>query len=322
MKTLISIGLVLISINISLGQRNYLDVCVTCNNLGHYFDFNTSNDSSAIYLEYDTIQTNNLWQIGAPSKAIFNYGYLQPRALVTDSINVYPENNISSFQFSLINCSYGNWGVNCGGSFWGPYFDIIHRIETDQGMDGGTIEISHDNGLSWTNLITDSMNGPYISSGAIYTLNDTVASLGQPGYSGSVGWDLLQLQYYPGQFSNGNDTITVRFTFASDSIPTARDGWMIGFIGVQGIFEGVAELISSELFSVYPNPADQELILLPNKKLNMNGELTIFDCSGRIVLSYSSLLSATIDISTLGQGLYFLKYREDQQYSSLKFLKR
>src|SRR5690348_2572222 len=48
-------------------------------------------------LRIDTSQANNLWQVGKPSKIVFNSAYSIPSAIVTDTINPYPPNNISSF---------------------------------------------------------------------------------------------------------------------------------------------------------------------------------------------------------------------------------
>ncbi len=320
MKTILTVLFITISTNYCAAQRKYLDVCVTCDWLWHTFDFNSVQDSSDYYFEFDSSQVNNIWQVGLPSKPIFNFGYQQPRALLTDSVNAYPINNISSFQFSLINCG-SQWGVGCGGSYWGPYFDLVHRIESDQGADGGTIEVSHDNGVSWTNLISDSINAPSVMIGNIYSINDTVSSLGKPGFSGSVGWDVIQF-FYQSSYPATYDTITIRFTFASDSIQTNRDGWMIGLIGVQGVFEGIKEIISSDLLSAFPNPATNSLVLLPNEKLHMNGELLIIDAFGRVVFSEQHISSNSLDISSLSEGLYFLKYSEENKTSGLKFIKR
>ena len=52
--------------------------------------------SSLIYI--DTVNYHhNIWQIGTPTKTIFNSVYSMPRAIVTDTLNPYLANDTSVF---------------------------------------------------------------------------------------------------------------------------------------------------------------------------------------------------------------------------------
>ena len=292
MKKLIFVILAIVAAINSKGQTNYVNVCQDCDiNWWHHFDFNSEYDSSAYYFYFDTLQTNNIWQVGTPVKPIFNYGYYHPRALVTDTVNAYPIKNISSFQFSVLNCSDGDVDDDCNGGYTNTSFDIVHKIETDSGLDGGTIEVSHNNGISWVNLIQDTMNLEYLG-GDFYTLNDTVMSLAKPGFSGSAGWNNIIIDYHPSEIAM--DTITLRFTFASDAIETNKDGWMIGFISVNGIFQGIDEIQNDNIISIDPNPASDKL-LLRRTKTSPNQTIQIMNNSGQVLYNNASFFPETID---------------------------
>jgi hypothetical protein len=319
MKKLIFVILAIVAAINSNGQTNYVNVCQDCTyNTFQNFDFNYSADSSAYYFYFDTTQTNNIWQVGTPDKTIFDAGFNMPRALVTDTVNAYPINNISSFQFSILNCSGQDVDDDCAGNYWGPIFYIVHRIETDGGLDGGTIEVSHNNGISWVNLIQDTINLLQIG-GNMYTLNDTVASLGKPGFSGSAGWDDITIEYQGSFYDDTMDTITLRFIFASDAIETNQDGWMFGFISVGGIFEGIDEIRNDNLISIDPNPASDKL-LLHRTKSSPNQTVQIMNNSGQVLYNNVSFFPETIDVKQFTNGIYVLKYSDGKNFAIKRFV--
>lgn len=241
------------------------------------------------------------------------------QSFVTDSINPYPTNNISSFQFSIINCTYYNIGNNCESNYWGPFFNITHRIDTDAGIDGGTIEVSYDNGSNWKNLIEDTINFPYLNYTDFYTVNDTITSLGKPGFSGSTDWEYFSFSGFPVETENTYDTITFRFTFASDSIQTNRDGWMIGRIYLGGEFEGVEEIQTDNLISISPNPTSNEL-RIQKTKFSEKSSVQVLNCSGQILYNNPNFIGETIDTQQLSNGLYYLKYSDQKHFTIEKFV--
>jgi hypothetical protein len=313
MKKSITIILFAIAVAACHGQTNYINVCVDCDNLIHSFDFNSPSDSTAFYFIVDTAQENNLWQVGKPNKTIFNQGYGGPKALVTDTLNPYPINNTSSFQFSLINCSQMTQG-GCGG-YNGFSVIIDAKINTDSTKDGGTIEVSHNNS-PFINVICDSLAS---ISGDIYSISDTLQSLGQPGFSGSSSnWNHIVAYFFPRDFQE-LDTITLRFTFSSDSNQTNKDGWMIGQVQIHGLFEGINEIQNDNLVSIFPNPTSDELFV--QQQVPSNRQLIqIFDFTGRLVFEDINFTSQTVDTRQLSNGIYLLKYSDTKNYALKKFV--
>jgi hypothetical protein len=297
-----------------LHSQNPINVCEDCTNLLHNFDMNSPTDSTLYYFAFDTTQVNNLWVVGHPVKTAFTTGYIGPRALVTDTLDPYPVNNVSSFSFAIKNCTWWNNG-GCGS--YGPCLVYIAmKMDSDTLMDGGTIEVSH-NGSPFINLLEDSLA---YYGGDLYSLNDTVVSLGKPGFSGtSANWANISVSYWPA--TSGFDTITFRLTFASDGIQTNKDGWMIGLVQTDGIFEGIGKIFSPGLFSVSPNPGDG-LFSLEVKLEDKAGSVTVYSANGREVKSFIINDSpAILDLRDQPAGLYVLHYQTGKYYSSSVLIK-
>jgi len=303
----------------TLMERSYcqtpINVCEDCNNLIHDFDFNSSNDSTFYFFYFDSLQVNNIWQVGHVDKNIFTSGYYGPRALVTDSVNPYPPNIISSFQFSVKNCSLENNG-GCG-AYMVCYISVEFKINSDSLLDGGTIEVSH-NGSPFVNIIEDDLAS---IGGDIYSINDTVSSLNKPGYSGtSSNWQGFGISYE--RTSQGFDTITLRFTFSSDAIHTNKDGWMIGFIQTGGIFEGLATIFKKDMIKIHPNPS-KDFVQLSISDEYKNGNLAILSETGQLIKKiHNATNNEMIDVTDFPDGFYILQYCHDKYFTIEKFIKK
>jgi len=302
---------------ISYAQEHFINVCHTCNDVDQGFDFSSVSDSTSYFFYFDSTQTNNLWQVGIPSKQYLNspYSWNSTKALLTDTLNTYPTNNISSFQFALVNCGLEGMPMNCWYWYWGPRIQIAHKIDSELGIDGGTIEVSHDNGNTWNNLIEEIQDLQGIFPD-IYSVYDTIQSLGKPGFSGQSDWLFTEIDY-----SSSNalplDTITFRFTFASDSIDTNQDGWEIGEVYVVGEYELVEEL-DNDIISIYPNPTADQLNIA-RKKTNGVPSVQILDASGRIIFSEKNYTENSINVQNLPNGNYTLRYSDSVNHTVKQF---
>jgi hypothetical protein len=278
----------------------------------YLFTFNTVPDSSVYYIKIDTNQLNNIWQTGVVNKSYFKSGLDGPRALVTDTVHPYPVNNLSSFIFSVINCK---GGANYSGMVVAFYFSI----NSDSLRDGGTVEVSHNNGLNWINIILDTNDSPKLSG--FYSVNDTIKSLGKPGFSGTYRNSYVQIEYNANRLLKV-DTITFKFTFGSDSIQTNKDGWMIGEISSTGIFEGIDEKFVNDLISIFPNPAIDK-ITIETSGVVKESYLEIVNIEGQKLMTSQITQSQTqIDISSLPSGVYFVRLTNDKTVELGKFVKQ
>jgi hypothetical protein len=87
-----------------------------------------------------------------------------------------------------------------------------------------------------------------------------------------------------------------------------------GNVGVQDIEQ------NSNVFSVYPNPANGQLRIMNYELQNENIE--IFDIAGKMVKTYNSPINNTIDISELQAGMYFITIYSKGQKITKKFVKQ
>jgi len=139
-------------------------------------------------------------------------------------------------------------------SFW-------HYYETESAFDGGVVEISTDNGNSWSDL------GPYMTqNGYNNTLDPTTAGIpNRQAFSGSSGGSFIRTVISLTGFSGA--TAKIRFRFGSSPLQ-AGDGWYIddilltnenGAFGIAAAFSGTTLLdkkISSSPFAPVALPVN------------------------------------------------------------------
>jgi hypothetical protein len=272
-------------------------------------DFETGRD----YMFIDTSLTN-IWHVCEPKKAFFDSAYSANKAIVTDSTGYYPDNNLSFFDLYI-------------GTFnnpWYPYdtyIEITHKFDTDTLKDGGFISVSCDRGKTWMNIVNDDMCfgiGPLYTGQNLYTENDILFN-GEPGFSGrSDGWIKTEFAWYlaivKSTMNEMVDTMIIRFTFISDSIPSDREGWMIDDIRLFSIDLGGAidnSYMSGDL-EVYPNPAGENGFFLefPGFENNDPVSVRIYKADGKQVYYRKFDTPGIIQISNSFQkGIYLVHIR-------------
>jgi len=77
---------------------------------------------------------------------------------------------------------------------------------------------------------------------------------------------------------------------------------------------------------VFPNPASDQIFILPGEKWSRNATISITDVYGRMVVDgsssrYSSDQAITLDISRLASGIYFIRIDSGNQRTVRKFVK-
>jgi hypothetical protein len=232
-------------------------------------NFDGSNTDSLLRMGEEE---NNIWQIGASSKTVFSgidsaeylivggvaYDIIVPPSIMTDTANNYPTNNVSSFEIEFGHDSFG---------------------------DGGVIELSHDGGLNWENIIEPTFPA-WTGGHGIYTANDTLAD-GTPAFTGeSENWisSTFQWQWHPSTHPWAeSDTIDlrIRFLFKSDSIENNMAGWIID--NIQLLYSSTESIKENELqihSKVFPNPVYSESILRFDNSTEESLIVEIFNVHG------------------------------------------
>jgi hypothetical protein len=243
---------------------------------------------TANYFYIDTTQTNILWQIGTPSKAVFNSAYSPTLALVTDTLNTYPNGNISSFEFVI---KSDDWTFI---SFW-------HRYNSDSLADGGIVEVSNDGGASWTNVI----NAPGYWFTNFYTNTNTITSnSNKPGFTGNSGWVKSTIH-----FPVAMNYVRFKFTFTSDNTNTNKDGWIIDSFDFTCIGTGIKEINANSPIHIFPNPTSNFIFIRSDNSVQFRTAI-IKDIVGKTILTTDR---TNIDLSQFKSGLYFIEVTTDKE---------
>ena len=262
---------------------------------------------------------NNIWQIGRPQKTIFNSAYQNNLAIITDTINSYPDSIDNCFIISIPFLD----------NFFGEgILSFYHQFYTDSLKDGCVIETSNDDGLTWTNIIFDNSTVSQYYEG-LYDENDTITG-GIPAYSGSSnGWRKVELYWWwlavLKKSCSDWGTFKIKFRFISDSISNNKDGWIIDNIEFKGydVCGNVNNNPLADKILIKQNPAFDNIILelLDNSLLNCKVEL--YDLTGKLIeIDKIDDIIKIIEIKEFQNGLYILKLITENDISfNYKILK-
>lgn len=263
-------------------------------------------ESSKYFIEIDTTE-GNLWQIGAPQKTVFNSSFSLPNAIVTDTLQSYPTLSDSYFDLVLNLDSFGFASYSILISFQ-------HRFETTAGMDGAYIQVSMDDGLTWSNIIDQQLSAfwglyPFYNSENLYQDQDTLFN-GEVGFSGSSnGWKEVKFQFAQLPVKRNDLNTLFRFHFISDSISEDLDGWMIDNLVISTVYMegGIRSRSNNVGFRLYPNPAQSDLSVEIESVLRP-ATIEIYSILGELLIRKRLLdINNKVDISSLRSGNYFVR---------------
>ncbi len=280
-------------------------------------------EEESIFIEIDTAESN-LWQIGAPSKLVFDQARSPANAMVTDTLNSYLTSNISHFDLIFPPEDYLQL-------YEQVYFGFSHKYDTDTLKDGGYITISVDNGETFYPIFEpvgfyDSYPEPFWNSLNIYSEDDTLFN-GERGYSGSsdgwvntmMGWNLQYLSTKDLGAPKGGwdtDTLRIRFNFISDTISESKDGWMI-----DDIYFFTVDIPSNVLnqyqlqYKVFPNPATDKLFLETEKSYQrLELEVRAITSQEAIYHVEGSGDKISLENINLEMGVYLLTLHGDGEF--------
>ncbi|MGE0079065.1 MAG: T9SS type A sorting domain-containing protein [Bacteroidales bacterium] len=257
-------------------------------------------------ISINTTQTN-IWKIGTPSKNSFNSSHSGKTPIITDTLHTY-STGLNDYFSITINLNTENYFIPEG------ILSFYHKFDTDTLIDGGIIEISYDNGNTWTNIINDN-NAPYHNYIGIYS--DTIHG-NEYGFSGnSNGWKYVELHWawyvLTKKVNAESDPRIIRFRFKSDNINTNKDGWMIDDIVFRGY--DVSGSVNDKLVNptvIYPNPTSG-IIHFTNDIVNSKcSSIEFYNINGKL-LFIKNINNSEADISDQPNGVYIYKVNIDNR---------
>lgn len=264
-----------------------------------YFDGADTTEWNSLFIEFDDDSTN-IWQIGPPQKLIFNEAATVPNVIITDTINPYPINKTSSFWFEIPD-DFGFWGILA--------VQWKQKLDMDPNGDGGKIEVSSDGGENWENIFEN----PFV-----YNLfgHDWENVMPLPNdeavFSGlDTNWRDLWLCFDLSWMSTLEYPIRVKYTFISDSVDTAHEGWMMdNFLAHITIVHTVEEKERNEYLTVFPNPATDRIQIEASKITDYHiiEHMTLHNAAGQLIEQWTNIPTKFfIDTRSYKSGIYHLK---------------
>lgn len=255
----------------------------------------------------------NIWQIGSPDKVFFDGAYSGNNAIVTDTVNSYPPNNVSSFIYTIHNALTQDCYTSM--QFW-------HKYDTDSLNDIASLEASYDGGVSWIPLkdtiVYSDMEIMLWWDWDYHEATNQSTQHNNLITGRSDGWirSTFNWQWYLAVSRDtiiGNpDSLMIKFTFTSDEIAEQREGWMIDQIFTSSGYWGgcgASKYTDYEKFiELYPNPF-KDVATIKLKESVENGVISLYDAYGRLVHKESNVSGTETKIykNELNPGLYFLQ---------------
>lgn len=253
----------------------------------------------------DEEDPENIWQVGKTYKAAFDTAYSVPNAIMTDTLNPYPINNHSSFEYLI---TKPEWAKDrCISSI---ILNFIHLYNTDTLKDGGYIDISYDRGETWANVIDDTKPTDLFTY-FFYDQSDTLTENNR-GFSGNSTnkWNESGISWqFNDETASEIDSVIIRFNIISDDIDNNKAGWIIDniyFLIEDYCTIGINDVENEYRSFVYPNPvSDISILELPDNDFNYYVQM--FNIQGKEVFSCISRNSIEINQNDFNSGIYFYK---------------
>ena len=220
---------------------------------------------------------------------------------------------------------------------------FFHKYDTEQNWDGGKVEISLDNGISWKDLRDN-----FIENGYNDYIQDTPGNQAFSGQSGTFITSKVDLTEFCGE------TVLIRFNFFYDQLEDGR-GWNVDDVTLTSskALINVAEASSNGIVStashcvrvaggvtisnedlsvnteveIYPNPSSGNDIYLSIQSEKTIGDLGIrvFNAAGQFVYSEnkeisSDFVSFKLMEEKLAPGIYTVQLLGNEFSTVKKFI--
>jgi len=268
----------------------------------YYQDFDENDYPDVVPIFIDSSST--LWQIGEPEKTLFDAAYSPVNVLITDTLLPYPVSDTARFYINLPLTEEIYWNYyssNVAAVKW------MQKLDIDS-LDGGMVEFSTDSGESWENAFTSGYTYNYYG----YEFENVgELSDGNLAFSGTDNnWREVWLCFQFSWLWDVTDTLRLRYTFISDSIPGTKEGWMIDNFAIEPTFVHTVEKSDSPNYmTIYPNPTNDK-IHIDIKRVpgyHVIKSIRLISEQGVVVKHFgTSPTKFFIDVSDIHPGQYLL----------------
>lgn len=269
-----------------------------------YFDGADTNMLHSLYVHIDTTG-GNTWQIGKPDKLYFALAATVPNVIVTDTLHPHPINDTSSFTVGIskdvIDEAY--WGILA--IRWYQKLDLVPK------HGWGMVEFSIDTGNTWQNAF----DNPYVYN--FYGFNasnvDTIHSSKRAFTGTDINWRDIWF-CFSSSYLSLTDSMIIRYTFISDSVDSAKSGWMIDnfLVNITYAHTLVKTPHNNDKIMVYPTITSNIVNIEAPKvaEFHIIEDLQLINVEGKVVQQHKMCPTKFyIDVSGHPSGMYYLKVK-------------
>jgi extracellular elastinolytic metalloproteinase len=227
-----------------------------------------------------------------------------------------------------------------------PGLSFFHRFTTEEGWDGGVVEMTTDGGANWIDMGSYMIKNRY--SGRLNDSESNVLS-GRRAFTGSTAGDwietIIDLEAFAGE------EVQFRFRFGTDE-GTAEEGWFVDNVTLYGNLYSITnvacaqdeegefcseattvifgmptstEEVAAELpLRVFPNPASSRLQVRFGEEMSGALQLSLVNLAGQRVLAeqFPATQQVELRVDQLPAGIYFLQVQSDTGSASRKVIIR
>ena len=226
--------------------------------------------------------------------------------IVTDTNDTYPSNNISSFT-AAFNSNYSpGWGI------WAARW--VQKLDLDKKTDGGIVEYSFDSGATWQNVL----GSPYVYN--MYGFDTNTLDTRPSGIVAFTGTDSVWRDIwlcFDYSYSLLHDSVMIRYTLISDSVDSARDGWMIDNMSIHRTITHTATktLKNNDKIQVFPTISNGIVYIEAPKiqQFHIIEQIAVTDINGRMLKRFEKCpVKFFIDIGDLPAGQYYVHVKTNK----------
>ena len=302
------------------GDNNTSQLTFIANDNGVVNVVNTFEAATDAIINYNETP-GSIWERGVPNDALLNAASSGTSAYATDLDADYPNNTKS---YLITQCYDLTQLAN-------PVLRFDMAFDLEENWDILYIEYSTDGGQNWDILGRNTSTPNWYNSDRTNTSSGGSDCYNCPGaqWTGTDGTIKEYAYDFAANAGTGETDLTsatnivFRFVFHSDH-NTTKEGVVIDDLVIDGTPLSV-ENESISAFSLYPNPAQDQLIIKPyqNNKIN---QVEIFDTLGKRVQLNTSFDHGQeqyrLNINMLADGLYLIKISIDGKTVTKKFIKQ
>jgi extracellular elastinolytic metalloproteinase len=234
-----------------------------------------------------------------------------------------------------------------------PVYRFWHYFDTETGADGGFLEITTDDGESWTNLASRMFRNTYPRL-LQYT---TFAIPNLYAFSGLSDPNLQMIPVYVDLSDFVGEDVKIRYRFGTDD-NTSGDGWYVDDIEIMDaiIYNSEACVSSDELspicveapergtivdteivdavegddksfaFALMPNPANDVVQMIMSVAKGEPAHFAVFDLTGQLIQAgtwnlQEGVNQKVIHLQAMPAGMYVAQITTDSGMISEKFIK-